>query len=696
MRSLDRKIQLFFWVGSAVFISVALKLFFIQVIDHDHWIQRAKKQHIVKRRIVRKRGTIYDRNGNVLAYTAAVKHLICDPLRVEDPEVTLKLLATFTRLQVLPLLEKLKKAKARNRRYLLLKNDVTMEEYHRIRERIQLEKEQLESRDSIGVLAGCVHFKDSTRRYYPYNMIAANVLGFVGRDGKGLEGTELHYDDILSSRDGLKIYERGLNGFVLPDSERILKKAEGGTSIYLSLDVVIQYIIEKALREAYDTHRPKSAVILVMDPHNGEVLGMASEPSFNPNYFPYYSASDFKNRAISDQFEPGSTYKVFTVAAALESNAITVHDLFGCMGFIEMFDVFRIHCDGRQKHGQISTSTILQKSCNVGAIQIAQRVGTRKLFDYFQRFGFGQLSGIQLPGETRGINRHPKRWSGLSIAAKSIGQEIAANAVQMTRAFSAIVNGGILYHPKIMMKTKRLEGQENEVMTRPVRRVISEKTSKIIMKMLKTVTEQGGSGRRASISGYDVLGKTGTAQSLAEMKKTSSEWVDGLNPKVVASFLGALPAEDPRLVIYVMLNEPQGEKYYGGQVAAPIFSSVGQKVLSYLKVVPSRQIGVDQSKTDSWVNLSPELNPETIRRESSQEASPPTIVPVSPSGSLPMAHREQIPEWLRVSDSFIQNQQIDSNWSQNRYPYRTKSTDMEIMPEDLVDMLTEDEGVIWE
>ena len=169
-----------------------------------------------------------------------------------------------------------------------------------------------------------------------------------------------------------------------------------------------------------------------------------------------------------------------------------------------------------------------------------------------------------------------------------------------------------------------------------------------------------------------------------------------MNPKVVASFLGALPAEDPKLVIYVMLNEPQGEKYYGGQVAAPIFSSVGQKVLSYLKVVPSRQIGVDQSKTDSWVNLSPELNPETIRRESSQEASPPTIVPVSPSGSLPMTHREQIPEWLRVSDSFIQNQQIDSNWSQNRYPYRTKSTDMEIMPEDLVDMLTEDEGVIWE
>ena len=482
-----------------------------------------------------------------------MKHLICDPLRVEDPEVTLKLLATFTRLQVLPLLEKLKKAKARNRRYLLLKNDVTMEEYHRIRERIQLEKEQLESRDSIGVLAGCVHFKDSTRRYYPYNMIAANVLGFVGRDGKGLEGTELHYDDILSSRDGLKIYERGLNGFVLPDSERILKKAEGGTSIYLSLDVVIQYIIEKALREAYDTHRPKSAVILVMDPHNGEVLGMASEPSFNPNYFPYYSASDFKNRAISDQFEPGSTYKVFTVAAALESNAITVHDLFGCMGFIEMFDVFRIHCDGRQKHGQISTSTILQKSCNVGAIQIAQRVGTRKLFVYFQRFGFGHLSGIQLPGETRGINWHPKRLSGLSIAAKSIGQEIAANAVQMTRAFSAIVNGGILYHPKIMMKTKRLEGQENEVMTRPVRRVISEKTSKIIMKMLKTVTEQGGSGRRASISGYDVLGKTGT-QSLAEMK-TTSEWVDGLNPKVVLPLLVALPTEDPKLVIYVMLND---------------------------------------------------------------------------------------------------------------------------------------------
>lgn len=696
MRSLDRKIQIFFWIGTALFFSVVLRLFFIQVINHDYWISRAKKQHIVKRRIVRKRGTIYDRHGHVLAYTAAVKHLFCDPLKVDDPEVTLKLLATFTRLQVQPLLEKLKKAKLRNRRYLLLKNDVTMEEYHRIRERIQLERQQLESRDEVGVLAGCIHFKDSTRRYYPYNMIAANVLGFVGRDGKGLEGSELYYDDILSSRDGLKVYERGLNGLVLPDSERIIAKAEGGTSIYLSLDVVIQYIIEKALRDAYDTHRPKSAVIVVMDPHNGEVLGMASEPSFNPNYFPYYSASDFKNRAISDQFEPGSTYKVFTVAAALESNAITVHDLFDCKGYIEMFDVFRIHCDGRQKHGQISTSTILKKSCNVGAIQIAQRVGTRKLFDYFDRFGFGQLSGIQLPGEIRGINRHPKKWSGLSIAAKSIGQEIAANAVQMTRAFSAIVNGGVLYHPKIMMKTKRLEGQENEVMTRPVRQVISESTSKLLMKMLKTVTEEGGSGRRASISGYDVVGKTGTAQSLAEMKKTTSEWVDGLNPKVVASFLGALPADDPRVVIYVMLNEPQGEKYYGGQVAAPIFSSVGQKILAYLKVAPSRKIDSESSKREVWHTVNPELNPENIRRESSQEASPPAINQALNSPTLPLSHRDQIPEWLRVNDSFMQNQRMNPNWSQGPYPQRTGRTGTEIMPEDLVDMLTEDEGVIWE
>lgn len=696
MRSLDRKIQLFFWVGSAIFFSVVLRLFFIQVVNHDYWIDRAKKQHIVKRRIVRKRGTVYDRHGHVMAYTAAVKHLICDPVKVDDPEVTLKLLATFTRLQVRPLLEKLRKAKLRNRRYLLLKNDVTMEEYHRIRERIQLERQQLESRDEVGVLAGCIHFKDSTRRYYPYNMIAANVLGFVGRDGKGLEGAELHYEDILGSRDGLKVYERGLNGLVLPDSERVIAKAEGGTSIYLSLDVVIQYIIEKALREAYDTHRPKSAVIVVMDPHNGEILGMASEPSFNPNYFPYYSASDFKNRAISDQFEPGSTYKVFTVAAALESNAITVHDLFNCMGYIEMFDVFRIHCDGRQKHGQISTSTILKKSCNVGAIQIAQRVGTRKLFDYFERFGFGQLSGIQLPGETRGINRHPSKWSGLSIAAKSIGQEIAANAVQMTRAFSAIVNGGVLYHPKIMMKTKRLEGQENEVMTRPIRQVISPATSKLLMQMLKTVTEEGGSGRRASISGYDVVGKTGTAQSLAEMKKTTSEWVDGLNPKVVASFLGALPAEDPKMVIYVMLNEPQGEKYYGGQVAAPIFSSVGQKILAYLKVAPSRHLDSTATNLDEWTIANAELNPENIRRESSQEASPPPIAQISPTGSLPLSHRNQIPEWLRVNDSFVRNQQMNPNWSQGPYPRRTDRIGIEIMPEDLVDMLTEDEGVIWE
>ena len=550
--------------------------------------------------------------------------------------------STFTNLQGRTIIPKLRQAMEKKRRYFLIKEDVTLDEYHRIKERLDEEKAILPRPDSVGLLANCVYFRDSTKRYYPYNMIASSLLGFVGKDGSGLEGVELFYEDLLKGKDGIKVFEKGLNGLVVPNSERTLTKPDGGTSIYTSIDVVIQYLVEKKLREAYEQHRPKNAVIVVMNPWNGEILAMASQPNFNPNYFPYYTQEDYKNRTISDQFEPGSTMKVVTLAAALESHAINSEDRFECVGYIELYDVFRIHCDGRQAHGELTPGEILKKSCNVGAIQIAQRLGTRRLYDYLARFGFGEKTGVQLPGEIRGVNRPPDKWSGLSLAALSIGQETAVNALQLTRAFSAIVNGGILYHPKILAKTQGYQDNPEDITPMPVRRVISSNTSKMISNMLSFVTEPGGSGRRAAIPGYGVLGKTGTAQSLAEMHKETSEWDRGINPKVVASFIGAIPAEDPRLVMYVVVNEPQGEKYYGGQVAGPIFSELGKEILAYLKVSPSRPVsGIDEEQEENVPT------PNSILIESSEDPVP-DWVDTREFAEAQQQEIESMPDWIAL------------------------------------------------
>jgi stage V sporulation protein D (sporulation-specific penicillin-binding protein) len=645
MQPIDRKIRWFMAMAFVLYGVVLLRLFWIQVIDHDLWSEKARKQHILKQKIVRKRGAIHDRFGNVLAYTAAVKQLICDPMRLQNPESTLALLSTYTNLQTRTIMPRLKKAMKNKRRYFLVKEDVTLDEFHRIRERIEEERKILSSPESAGLLANCVYFRDSTKRYYPYNMIASSLLGFVGRDGEGLEGVELFYEEMLKGKNGVKVYERGLNGLVIPNSERTLEQPDGGTSIYMTIDVVIQYLVEKKLREAYEQHRPKNAVIVVMNPWNGEVLAMASQPNFNPNYFPYYTQEDYKNRSISDQFEPGSTMKVITLAAALESHAINTEDLFSCVGYIELYDVFRIHCDGRQAHGDLTPGMILKKSCNVGAIQIAQRLGTRRLFDYLSRFGFGEKTGVQLPGEIRGVNRPPEKWSGLSLAALSIGQETAVNTLQLLRAFSSIVNGGVLYHPKILTKTKTFERVSETIEPMPVRRVISKETSRTISDMLKHVTEPGGSGRRAAIPGYGVLGKTGTAQSLAEMHKETSAWDDGLNPKVVASFIGAIPAEDPQLVMYVVVNEPQGEKYYGGQVAAPIFKELGREILTYLEIPPSRSNLEDESRED------PVPTADSILRESNEDPLPqwpdePLHPEVAPAIEQAI---EEMPDWINLA-----------------------------------------------
>jgi cell division protein FtsI/penicillin-binding protein 2 len=412
---------------------------------------------------------------------------------------------------------------------------------------------------------------------------------------------------------------------------------------------------------------------------------MASQPNFNPNYYYYYSDNDYRNRAIWELFEPGSTMKAITLAAALEDKAITIYDHFYCPGYVDLYDVFRIHCDKRSGHHDIDPSAVIKFSCNVGAIKIADRLGNGRLYHHFRNFGFGQKTGIQLPGEGRGLFRHPKAWSGLSRAALSIGQEISVNAVQMVRAFSAIVNGGKLYRPKILLKTKSKDGMENAISPMFDRRVVSEKTADTVLKMLESVTHTDGSGKRAAISGYKVAGKTGTAQSLADMHKKTEDLAGETMTKMIASFIGAVPADDPKVVIYVVLNRPKGEKYYGGQIAAPVFKELGQEIMAYMKVAPRKDLVVAKSSKVPSVEQIQRNSvqtgvPDWLNIDSNSQGTPSSVgitqatTAVSASGTETFVI-DAPPDWLVLPED--KTGQQDQN-------------------EGFMDLLMEEESSVWE
>jgi cell division protein FtsI/penicillin-binding protein 2 len=618
----EKRLFFYFFLFSGFFLLVILRLYWVQIVKHELWRERAERQHVFVQNVLRKRGSVYDRNGYPLAVTYGVKRMICDPLRMAEPEAALKLLSRITHFSVETHLPEILDARERKRRYYVIKNDVTLEEYEQIRLRIVDEARQMQSFDRAGLLVGTIHFEDAAKRFYPYNTLAANVLGFVGREGAGLEGVERFYDEIMSSKPGVRVYEKGLGGMVVPNSEKLLREPEGGTNIFLSIDIVIQYLVERRLREVYEQHRPKNAIIIVMNPENGEVLAMASQPGFNPNYFSYYSMDDYRNRAIWELYEPGSTLKVFTLAAAVEDSAVTLQEKFMCKGHIDLYDVFRIHCSNRRGHGLLDAFGVMQKSCNVGAIMIGQRLGTRRLYHYLRSFGFGEKTGIQLPGETSGLLRPPQSWSGLSLPALSIGQEIGISAIQMATAFSAVVNGGILYKPQILYKTRDKDSRDSLISPFPVRRVISEQTSSLIRDMMLTVTKSGGTGSKAAIPGYLVGGKTGTAQSLADLNRETEDLSGDSVSKVVASFIGAVPAEAPRFVLYVMINAPRGEKYQGGDIAAPVFSDLGQEILTYMKEPPRRSLVLASAEKPAVVGEKVIIDAETIREEVEREAVP--------------------------------------------------------------------------
>jgi len=536
---------------------IGVKVFGIQIRQGDRLSERAARQYLRRLPLVSRRGTIYDRAGRELAVSLRVSSVFAEPAEIQDPAETARALAPVLGYS----------AKELQTRLTTDKTFVWLQR--------QLEPRQADAISDLNLKG--VGLAPESRRFYPRQELASHVLGMVGLEDRGLEGVEVLYDDLLGGKPQFVVAQQDALGRLVFRQDEPTPQAPI-FDVHLTIDEVLQYITERELARAVERTRAKAGTVVVLDPATGEILALANQPTFDPNGYKKASSAAKRNRATTDFFEPGSIFKVILAAGALEEGVIRPTDQFyGENGAIEVGGVtIRDH----EKHGWISVREILAHSSNVGAIKIGQKLGKSLYYHYISGFGFGSLTGVDLPGETPGMIRRPKGWSGLSLSVLSIGQEVSVTPVQFAAAFAALANGGTLMRPHVVRGLRTQDGAlARQIEPVVVRRVISEQTARTMLEMLTSVVEDG-TGKEAAVPGYSVAGKTGTAQKVDPATGRYS------HRKIVASFVGAIPAEAPRLVILVTIDEPETLRW-GSAIAAPTFREIAQDAMKYLKVPPS-------------------------------------------------------------------------------------------------------------
>jgi cell division protein FtsI (penicillin-binding protein 3) len=544
----------------AMFLVIAGRAFQLQVLQGEKLMRLGERQHLKEWIVLPKRGALLDRAGEPLALSMESQSVYARPHRVQDPDKLSQRLAQILNLRPADVKQKLTSDKP----FVWIKRQVSSPE---------AEKIQALNPAGIGMFY-------EPNRHYPQGQLAGQLIGFVGRDSEGLEGLELKYNDYIRGEAGSSITERDALGrrVLVQGVERL--RIPPGSDIHLTLNTSIQHIAEKELEAAILKYRAKAGVAIVMEPFTGEVLALANYPSFDPNNYSKQSAEQRRNRAVTDSFEPGSTFKTILAAAALEEGVVGKEDLFYCeMGKYSYAGKF-IH--DTHPHGWLSFSKILQVSSNIGFTKVAEKLKKDRYFKYIEKFGFGQASGIDVPGEVPGLLRRSETWSAIDLATHAFGQGISTTPMQMVMAYAAIANGGFLMRPYVTRSVVSPQGEivlENQ--PHVVRRVISEKSSKSLASMLRDVTNEGGTGVMANVDGFEVAGKTGTAQKADPVHGGYAA------KKRVASFIGFVPANDPRLVALVLIDEPE-MNVYGGVVAAPVFRNIAQAALRHLAVAPQQ------------------------------------------------------------------------------------------------------------
>lgn len=544
-------------VFGLLFLNVIGRSFYLQILQHEELVKKADKQHQHRVDLTTGRGSILDRNGTMLAESIHMDSCYAEPPRIKDVRETARVLAPILGIPKEELVGKL----SANRSFTWLVRWLPPETALRVKN-LKL--------PGIG-------FAPESKRFYPNMEIAAHVVGFTGRDPNGLEGIELKYDSTILGNTGYMITERDALGRNVGIMNTVIKDSSPGKSLSLTLDKTIQFITEKELAKAVSESNAKGGMALVMEAETGKVLAMANYPTYNPNAYSRYTLAQLRNHVVTDSFEPGSTFKIFTIAAALDSGTIKATDAYNCENGTYRIAGRTIHDD--HPHSRLSIPEIIKYSSNIGTSKIAFKMGDKKLSSYLRNFGFGERTGIDLPGESPGnLKQH---WYGIDLATISFGQGVSLSAIQLTTALSAIANGGNLMKPYLV---EQILDDNGTVVQRfepqLVRRVVSPETAHKVAKMMETVTGEGGTGTKAALDGFRVAGKTGTAQKVDPVTRTYSP------TKRIGSFVGFVPAEKPKLTIAVIIDEPQGIKY-GGVVAAPAFRAIAQNTLAYLKIQPT-------------------------------------------------------------------------------------------------------------
>lgn len=531
---------------------IGVRLYFLHVVESGDLKGRAVRQQQRVLDVSPRRGVIYDRNGNELAISIKVDSVFAVPDEIRNPLSTAKKLSSLTGIPRDELLERFESGRS----FVWIKRKLHQAEADAVR----------------GAHLPGIYFQKEDRRFYPKSQMAAHVLGYVNVDEEGMGGLEYRYNDQVRGEAGKVVFMTDARGRSFQSMEQA---PAPGANLVTTIDENIQYIVEKEVWDLAERTRAAGISVVAMDPQSGEILAMANHPQFNPNEYGRYVPAAWVNRSISHTYEPGSTFKIVTAAAALEERITNPLELIDCqMGSIVLFG-HRIR--DHKPFGVLTVKEVMQYSSDVGMIKLGLRLGDERFAGYIDRLGFGRPTGVDLPGEERGLTKPASRWSRVSVGAISMGQEIGTTPLQVLSMVSAVANGGIRYRPYVV---KKVEHPEDGVLAHAApsgERVISQSTALQLQDMLEVVVTDG-TARSSRLEGYRAAGKTGTAQKIDQTGRYSQT-------KYVASFAGYAPASNPVLSLIVVIDEPAGA-YHGGDVAAPAFKRIAEQILRYMSVAP--------------------------------------------------------------------------------------------------------------
>jgi cell division protein FtsI (penicillin-binding protein 3)/stage V sporulation protein D (sporulation-specific penicillin-binding protein) len=552
-----------------LFSGFSFRLIYLQMIKHDEYAGLAAEKHVYKQTIFAERGAILDANNEVLAHNVPVETVVADATHLNNVDTIVDLVSDELRIPRSELAEKLHG----DRRYIVIKRQVP----ETIADSL---KQKLRAQNSRGI-----YFEHDATRIYPNGSMLCHVIGFTDFDHRGIQGVEGSMEEYLHGQDGYRYIEHNRAGQEIVLYRGQEREPRNGYQVHLTVDLNLQNIVENEIDAAMREYSPKKATIILMRPQTGEILAMASRPNFDLNLRSEAKPEQMKNRAIIDMMEPGSTFKIVAAAAALNERKFGIDSMIFCEHGVWNFGGTPLH--DHAAFSDLSVKDVLVKSSNIGAAKLAVSLGDQKFYEYIRRFGFGERTGIELPGEIPGLIRPPQAWSKISITHIPMGHEIGVTPLQMTVAMATIANGGKLMTPRIVKSITTSDGKTISTLAPVVlRQVISPQTARQIGNALRGVVSDRGTAAAAAVTGFVIAGKTGTAQKV----DPHGGYEKG---KYVVTFSGYLPADHPEFVGLVVLDDAQTSKpelNYGGLVAGPIFSRIAEKAARYLDLEPHQEI----------------------------------------------------------------------------------------------------------